>query len=241
MPTAPPYERIVFDCDSTLSRIEGIELLAAARPEARDEIARLTDAAMAGEIALQDVYARRLELLMPKQREISAVAAAYVEHAVPKGRELVNVLHALGKEVRVVSGGLRLAVQPFALWLGVRDERCHAVQVRFDRFGNYLDHDRDSPLTRSGGKLELLRSLPPMRTVLIGDGMTDAETRPAIDTFICYAGVVRREAVVALADETVDVPHLAALLPLLCTPDELEWVRKSPRLAPILVDARRLE
>ena len=36
----PPYRTVVFDCDSTLSAIEGIEALASAR---RDEIRALTE------------------------------------------------------------------------------------------------------------------------------------------------------------------------------------------------------
>lgn len=237
----PPYERVVFDCDSTLTRIEGIDHLARLRPDALAAVEDLTRAAMAGDVPLEQVYGRRLELIAPKQRELMRLGAAYVEHAVPKGRELINVLHALGKEVRVVSGGLRLAVQPFALWLGVRDERVHAVQVRFDRHGNFADFERDSPLARAGGKRDVLAALPPLRTVLVGDGSTDAEARPAVGAFLCYAGVVRHAAVASQADAVIDTPHLAALLEHLCSPDEIEWVRKSPRLAPILADALRRE
>ena len=38
---APPYGTIVFDCDSTLSSIEGIDELASAEPEAVAELTRL--------------------------------------------------------------------------------------------------------------------------------------------------------------------------------------------------------
>lgn len=54
----PPFDHIVFDCDSTLCAIEGIDELARDHKVA---VAALTDRAMAGELALQDVYAQRLD------------------------------------------------------------------------------------------------------------------------------------------------------------------------------------
>ena len=61
----PPYGTVVFDCDSTLSTIEGIdELCDIVGVEAAD-VAELTTRAMAGELPLEEVYARRLELLRP--------------------------------------------------------------------------------------------------------------------------------------------------------------------------------
>lgn len=233
MPTSPPFDRVVLDCDSTLSTIEGIDELAEAGDVAlRRKVAALTDGAMAGELSFAQVYERRLDALRPTQMQVRELAALYVKHALPYGRELVSALHTLGKDVHVVSGGLRLAVQPFAAWLGVQDERkVHAVQLRFDRHGHYSDYDRSSPLARQGGKPEVLAALPPARTVVVGDGMTDAEAGAAVDGFVCFAGVVHREAVAARADATVTSDHLAGLLPHLCTPAELEHLAAHPRHA----------
>ena len=49
------YPLVVFDCDSTLSTIEGVDELAL-RAGVGDEVARLTTAAMAGEVPLDQVY-----------------------------------------------------------------------------------------------------------------------------------------------------------------------------------------
>ena len=240
MPTAPPFDRVVLDCDSTLTTLEGIDELAAAGDEdLRARIAALTDGAMDGRLSFAQVFEQRLELLRPRQLQVREIAALYVKHAVLHGRELVSALHTLGKEVHVVSGGLRLAVQPFAGWLGVVDERrVHAVQLRFDRHGHYADYDRASPLAREGGKPEVLASLPPARTVVVGDGMTDAEAGAVADGFICYGGVVLREAVAALADAPVTSAHLSALLPHLCTETELAHLSAHPRHAATVRRAR---
>ena len=48
--SAPPYGTIAFDCDSTLSAIEGIDELAAIAGVTRESVERLTAQAMAGEL-----------------------------------------------------------------------------------------------------------------------------------------------------------------------------------------------
>jgi phosphoserine phosphatase len=238
VPTEPPFDRIVFDCDSTLSRIEGIDELARAAPQHRAAIEELTSRAMAGELPLEDVYGRRLEILQPRQLDVNKVGSLYVEHAVKGGRETIAALHSLGKEVRIVSGGLRMPVVTFGGWLGVKDEFVHAVKILFDNKGRYRVYDDKSPLTRSDGKREVLAALPPARTAFIGDGMTDAAARDVVDAFICYAGVALRPAVAELADAVVKSSHLAALLPVLCTEAELDQLDRDPRHRPLLALAR---
>lgn len=221
-PAPPPYPTIVFDCDSTLSSIEGIEDLAGDRA---DEIKRLTDRAMDGEIPLEEVYGARLELLRPTLAELGAVGRRYVETALPHARELFDALRALGKRVCIVSGGLLPAVRELAAALGVDDADVFAVDVRHDIEGAYVGFDEASPLARSGGKLDLLRALAAegAPVALVGDGATDLEALPALGRFVAFGGVARRERVFAGADLTCDKPDLAALLPLVC--DELEVAR----------------
>jgi len=225
-----PFERLVFDCDSTLARIEGVEELSLLRgPEVRTEIARLTEAAMSGEVPLQEVFGRRLELVAPRRNDVATIGRRYIEEAVPGVRETFAALRSLDKELRIVSGGLRLAVVAFANWLGVPDERVHAVQTWFDADGRLLRFDLQSPLVRRGGKREVLAALPAARTALIGDGMTDAEAADLVDCFVAFGGVRRRPAVEALAHVIVPGPNFAALLPELLTAAELDRLRRDPR------------
>ena len=48
----PKFRTVIFDCDSTLSAIEGIDELAV---DCREDVERLTDAAMRGRIPLEEV------------------------------------------------------------------------------------------------------------------------------------------------------------------------------------------
>ena len=208
------FGTVVFDCDSTLSSIEGIDELASGR---RAEIAALTDAAMDGQIPLEAVYGRRLALVRPSRAALAALGRRYAETLVPDARETVAVLRAEGVEVRVLSGGLRPAVAALAAELGVPDEMVAAVAVRFDAGGEYAGFDEASPLTRNGGKREVLAAWlagAPRPAMLVGDGVTDLEARPAVDRFVAYTGVIARDPVVRAADVVVRSSSLAPVLAL---------------------------
>lgn len=204
---------ICFDCDSTLSRIEGIDELAR-RAGLFAEVAALTDAAMNGELALEAVYGRRLDMIRPDRAALDWLAGLYIEEMVAGAAETVAALHAGGKRVHIVSGGLRQAILPLAARLGIAGDCVHAVDVLLDAAGGYRDFARESPLAASGGKAGVCRALRPAhgRLVMIGDGQTDLEARQAGAFLIGFGGVVARPAVRAGADVFVADGDLTAVL-----------------------------
>jgi phosphoserine phosphatase len=236
----PPYDAIVFDCDSTLSAIEGIDELASSA--LRPSVEALTSRAMAGELSLEQVYKCRLELLKPDRRRIEDLGRAYVAAALPHAQELVAALHALGKSVWILSGGLRPAVLELARALGVAPERVLAVDIYFDSQGRYAGFDETSPLTRSGGKLDELcriaRGSGSRGLALAGDGMTDLEAAGCARRFVAFGGVARRAPVFERARVTCASRDLAALLPLLCSAEELEHLGRSGVHRELLASAR---
>ena len=198
------FRTVIFDCDSTLSRIEGVEALAS---EYRSEVAALTEAAMSGAVPLEQVYGRRLDLIQPTPADLERVGRQYVAERVPGVENTIAKLRREGVAVRVISGGLRQAVLVLTRFLGLPDQDVAAVEVRFDAAGRYQGYDEDSPLARAGGKEEVLRTWgreTPGPTMLVGDGATDLEAKDAVDLFVAYTGVVSRPAVVAGADVVLD-------------------------------------
>ena len=205
---------VVFDCDSTLSAIEGIDELAASH---RSEVEALTAAAMRGDLPLEAVYRQRLELIRPDRGRIEELSKRYVERLVPDAVAVVAALRGEGIDVRIVSGGLLPAVRAVADALNIAWDHVAAVAVHFDTAGKYTGFDEASPLARSGGKCDVLaawRAEAAARTMLVGDGATDAEAAGAVDVFVAYAGVVERAAVAAAADVVIRSRSLAPVLPL---------------------------
>jgi phosphoserine phosphatase len=184
-----PYRFAFFDVDSTLVTIEGIDVLAGGNPE----IAKLTDAAMNGEIPLDQVYAKRLEMIRPSKDRVEQLGATYVASIVDGAKETIATLQENGVIVHLVTAGIEQAIRPLADALNVRN--VHAVKLTFDAAGNYADFDRRSFLTKAGGKEVVVRDIRARshgKAAFIGDGISDLETGPAVDLFIGFGGVVVR-------------------------------------------------
>lgn len=211
----PRFKTVVFDVDSTLSAIEGIDWLAALRGEqlAR-ECAALTERAMTGELPIEAVYTRRLGFIRPTAAELLSLADMYIRTLQPGAAELITQLHKMRVHVHLVSGGLRPAIMPMALKLGIAGHCVHAVSLTRDTDGTFSLLDGDQPLATQRGKPLVIQQLAlRKKVVMIGDGSTDAAVRGVVDEFIAYTGVARRESVIAVADH--EAPSFAQLTPLL--------------------------
>jgi phosphoserine phosphatase len=189
---------ICFDCDSTLSSIEGIDELARLRgPEVFASIQAMTEDAMNGKMPLESVFGRRLEAIRPARSDAEAVGRRYIENAEPSAAPTVALLRGMGWTSVIISGGFRQAIRPLADFLGVG--RIEAVDLRFGPDGSYAGYDASYPTTRSGGKAEVIRrlraQLGPERVVMVGDGASDLETVPVVDLFIGFGGFTAREKV----------------------------------------------
>jgi phosphoserine phosphatase len=215
----PKFRTVLLDCDSTLSAIEGIDELAV---HCREDVERLTDAAMRGRIPLEEVYGRRLELVRPTRAAIEALGRQYVARLVPDARETIAALQAAGVDVRIISGGLLPAVLAAADAVGVSADHVAAVEISFNEDGSYAGFDAASLLAANGGKRRAIEQWNVDRpAMMVGDGNTDLEARPAVDMFVAFAGVVERPSVVGAADAVVRANSLAPLLPLALHVDEL--------------------
>lgn len=212
--TTPWAATVIFDCDSTLSAIEGVDEVAGPHKAASE---RLTELAMQGQLPLEEVYGKRLELIRPTRSAIERLGELYVARLVPGARETVRELVRHGVVVQILSGGFAQAVAAVGLALGVPGERVAAVRLDFNADGSYRDFDRSSPMARSGGKRAWIQDNDarlPRRRLMVGDGVTDLETRPVVDCFAVYTGVVRRESVVAAADVVIPGPSLESIVEL---------------------------
>lgn len=212
MKPAVRFKTVIFDCDSTLSTIEGIEELAR---DHRAEVEALTDEAMRGTLPLEEVYGRRLQLVSPPRGRVIALGQRYVDTLVPDAREVFQALRAHGIGIRIISGGLRPAVVAVARELGIPEQDVAAVDIFFGSDGTYANFEESSPLAVSGGKRKVIDEWNVARPVLmVGDGATDLEARPAVDAFVAFAGVVYRPQVVAGADYVIRERSLAPIVPI---------------------------
>jgi phosphoserine phosphatase len=186
---------LIFDCDSTLSAIEGIDELGRLRgPEVFKRVEDMTNEAMDGKIPVEAVFGRRLEIIQPEAKDIAAIGQRYIETIEPDAKAVIETAQAAGWTVMIISGGFRPIIRPLADFLGI--ERVEAVDLFFDAEGRYKGFDESYPTTRSGGKPEVIQRLKaelnPAKIVMVGDGASDLETKPFVDLFVGFGRYMDR-------------------------------------------------
>lgn len=208
------YNNIVFDCDSTLCSIEGIDELARLRGK-ETEVMELTQKAMNGLVAFDDVFFKRLELIKPSESDLEKVNQLYVDSLVPDVKGLVDALHYLDKDIVIVSAGYQKAFQKLKEHLDISDNQVYANRLYFDKNGYYQGFDQNLPLWKNGGKRKILESFNKDSTIYIGDSVTDMETEDVVDVFIGYGGVIQRKKVSLESDIYVNSQSMIGLFPIL--------------------------
>jgi phosphoserine phosphatase len=216
-----PIDAVIFDCDGTLSTIEGINELAK-NNGVGDIIAALTHEAMSVSGLNPEIYQQRLHLIHPKKHQVQALGDLYFKHCVPDAMHVIQILQRLHKTVYIVSAGVNPAVTIFGEKLGIPREQIYAVNMEFDLAGNYLDFDHASPLIFNHGKrqiVELLKNKHP-HILHIGDGLNDYITHDIVTRYIGYGGVYYRENLANLCEYYIRSLSLAPILPLCLTEQE---------------------
>jgi phosphoserine phosphatase len=211
---------VVMDVDSTLVQGEVIEMLAA-EAGCEAEVARVTAAAMAGELDFEASLRARVRLLegLPVDG-LDRVRAAV--RLTPGARTLVRTLKRLGWTVGIVSGGFTAVTDDLREQLGLD----HAVANVLEVVDGRLTGQVVGAVVDRAGKAAALRrfaaaeDLAPEQTVAIGDGANDLDMLEAAGLGIAFnAKPVVRDA----ADAALSVPFLDAVLFLLgITRDEVE-------------------
>jgi phosphoserine phosphatase len=237
----PHYDHVFFDCDSTLTAVEGITVLSESAGK-RWRVEVLTQAAMEGNRDLEDIYARRLQAVKPTREQVRDIRRSYKRHVVEDAALVIAALHALGHKVYIISGGLAEPVEEFGVYLGVPRQRIRAVGISYNQLsGDWWDSNQsgreqylnyhEGALTVSDGKAQIIRELLGKqrgRSLLIGDGNSDLLAGQAVDLFVGYGGVVTRPRVLAQAPAFIHSQSMAPLLPLAGGPAALRQLQSWP-------------
>ena len=233
----PRYKHIFFDCDSTLTAVEGIDALAASAGKGW-RVSVLTQAAMDGDVDLEDIYEKRLKTVKPTRGQIDALRHVYKKSVVEDAVAVVEILQNNGHNVYIISGGLYEPVAQFGLFLGIPTERIQAVGIEYDALsgtwwqsGDHLPNVSEQfrtvdehPLTVTEGKIQIIKELvgdQDGRSLLVGDGVSDLRAGIEVDLFIGYGGVISRERVLKEAPAFIHSFSLGPVLALAMGPAAL--------------------
>jgi phosphoserine phosphatase len=203
---------IVMDVDSTLIRDEVIDLLAA-RAGCAEEVAKVTAAAMRGELDFAASLRERVGLLAGLPAEV--LDSVRGELRLTAGAEtLIRTLRGLGYKSGIVSGGFTEVIAPLAAGLGIDYVAANSLEITAGKLTGRLS----GPVIDRAGKADALRrfasdaGVPLSQTVAVGDGANDLDMIAAAGLGVAFnARPVVRDA----ADTSLSVPYLDAILYLL--------------------------
>lgn len=207
------FKNVIFDFDSTLVKIEGLDEIAR-RQGKLASIEQITKAGMDGNLSFNKSLQTRFDLLAPSISDINLLIEDYRKSLVTGAAETVATLQKNGVTVFISTGGIKAAVLPIAIELGIKQEHVFAVCTSLDMHGN-LKLKTSCLMTKDLGKTQVVTLIRKSgTTVMIGDGMTDFEAGKQADKFIGFGGIVQRESVKSVSDTYITEPNLYKLLEL---------------------------
>ncbi len=203
---------VVMDMDSTLIRIEVIDELARAHGVV-EEVSKITERAMQGEMDYDESLKQRLSLL----RGLEVAVLEKIAAALPltEGAEtLIRVLKRLGYRTAVLSGGFSVAAEALQARLGID----YAYSNQLEVVDGKLTGKVVGPIVNAQRKAELLATIARSEGILldqviaVGDGANDLLMLQAAGLGIAFRAKPRlREA----ADTSLSRSGLDAILYLL--------------------------
>lgn len=225
-----PIDTVVFDCDGTLSTLEGIDELAKKNNVGR-EVQELTTVAMGQTGINADLYEHRLNLVKPTEAQVLAQGQEYLEHIVLDVQSVISILKQLHKSIYVISAGLYPAVITFCKQLGIPRTNIFAVPIKFDSQGKYQDFDRTCPLVNRDGKRRVLQAIKQSHPAVtyVGDGMNDFAVYDMAERFVGYGGAFYYEKLASACQYYIKSKSMAALLPLALTETEANTLTGTAR------------
>lgn len=200
---------LVMDVDSTLIREEGIDLLGEAAGVG-EQVAKITELAMNGELDFEGALKERVALLKGLPESIFDEVAKKI-HLTQGARELIETLHAKGYKVGLVSGGFHQTVDRLADALNIDYVKANTLEVRDGVLTGNVIGDIVTKETKKAKLLEWseLNQVAIDKTIAVGDGANDLLMiqTAGIGVAFCAKPIVKEQ-----APYSISSPDLAQVL-----------------------------
>lgn len=197
------HNSLIFDFDSTLIKVESLELLFEHylldhpnKNQILQQIKSITDQGMSGQIGFHESISRRLQLLKAHHNQITEVAQLIKSQHIT--RSIFRNKHFFQKHsehIFVISGGFDELTLPTTRFLGIQDDHVFTNQFTYDTQNLVTGLNINNPLSQNQGKIKQLKLLDlPKPIIAIGDGYTDLELflNHQVDNFILFTENIAR-------------------------------------------------
>lgn len=203
---------VVFDMDSTLVQGEVIDMLAH-EAGAGEEVSRITEAAMRGEMDFKASLTRRVSLL--KGLPEGVLTAVAMNLVLTDGADrVVGLLKSLGYKIGIISGGFDFFGKYIQSRLGLDFVFANQLEI----VGGFLTGNLKGDIIDGPRKAEILKTLAMVenlnleQTIAVGDGANDLPMLSVAGLGVAYHA---KPIVKASADESISSVGLDGLLYLM--------------------------
>ncbi len=202
--------KYVFDFDSTLTRVEALDVLAemtlqgkSNKDEIINEIQKITNLGIDGDISFTESLERRIKLLNANKSDLEGLVAELrqkISKSIASNKEFFK---NYADDIYVISCGFKEFIDPIVAEYDIPSDRVYANTFKFDAEGNIIGFDENNVLSQHNGKIQCLKQMNLEGEVqVIGDGYSDYVMREAgiADKFFAYTENVHREKAANNAD-----------------------------------------
>jgi D-3-phosphoglycerate dehydrogenase len=217
----------VFDFDSTLTSVEALDVLAEItlqgnpkKNEIIQEIIKITNLGIDGEISFTESLEKRIELLNAKKADLPLLIKALRQKVSPSIERNRAFFKDFSDDIYVISCGFKEFIDDIVKEYNIPSSKVFANTFKFDKNDNIIGFDSNNVLSEHNGKIQCLKDMNLDGEVqVIGDGYSDYVTREAgiAHKFFAYTENISRQKTTEKADYIT--PNF----------DEFLYVNKLPR------------
>ncbi|MBE7628904.1 phosphoglycerate dehydrogenase [Tenacibaculum piscium] len=226
-----PKRSFVFDFDSTLTKVEALDVLAEisllGNPKKEAiiaEIIAITTQGIDGEISFTESLQKRIDLLKATKSDLPLLIKELEQKVSRSIADNKAFFKDFSEDIYVISAGFKEFIIPIVAPYNIPAERVFANTFEFDQNEVIIGFDAENPLSKHNGKIECLQNLNLSGEIqVIGDGYSDAVTKKAgvADTFFAYTENVSRVKTIENADHIT--PNLDEFLYLNDLPRNISY------------------
>lgn len=203
---------VVFDVDSTLIQDEVIELLAEVAGR-RDEVAAVTERAMAGELDFAQSLRERVLTLKGLPESVFPDVFARIQ-LTPGVQELISAIHDADGLVAAVSGGFTQVLTPLAAKLGLDFARANDLEVIDGKLTGFVTGQIVDRQVKADSLVQWaqLSGIDLSKTIAVGDGANDLAMMQVAGLGVAFNAkpIVRQQANIVIQKQ-----DLRELIPVL--------------------------
>ncbi|MBE7698629.1 phosphoglycerate dehydrogenase [Tenacibaculum finnmarkense] len=226
-----PKRSFVFDFDSTLTKVEALDVLAEisllGNPKKEaiiDQIITITNQGIDGEISFTESLKKRIDLLNATKADLPLLIKELEQKVSRSIADNKDFFKEFSDDIYVISAGFKEFIIPIVAEYNIPAERVFANTFEFDKNDAIIGFDTQNLLSQHNGKIDCLKNLNLAGEIqVIGDGYSDAVTKKAgvADTFFAYTENVQRAKTIANADHIT--PNLDEFLYLNDLPRNISY------------------